>query len=57
MIGLFIAITGYVPGVTNDEHILAVCWSFVFGGGLGKYLLTFVSGFAHDIQERVETAG
>jgi hypothetical protein len=53
LIGLFIAITGYVPGVTADETILAVCWAFIFGGGLGLYLLTFVSGFAADIQQKL----
>lgn len=52
LIGLFIAVTGYVPGVNDDERILAICWSFVFGGGLGLYLLTFVAGFAHDIQSQ-----
>jgi hypothetical protein len=52
LIGLFIAITGYVPGVSDDERILAICWSFVFGGGLGMFLLTFVAGFAHDIQAK-----
>ena len=51
LIGLFIAITGYVPGVTDDETILAVCWAFVFGGGWGMYLLTYVAGFAHDIEK------
>jgi hypothetical protein len=53
LIGLFIAITGFVPGVnkSNPERILAICWSFIFGGGLGMMLLTFVTGFAHDIQE------
>ncbi len=50
LIGMFIAITGYVPGVTDDETILAVCWAFVFGGGWGLYLLTYVAGFAADIQ-------
>jgi hypothetical protein len=54
LIGLFIAITGYVPGVTDDESILAVCWSFIFIGGLGLYLLTFVSGFAADIQSNAQ---
>lgn len=53
LIGLFIAITGYVPGVTDDETILAVCWAFIFIGGLGLYLLTFVAGFAHDIEQTV----
>ncbi|MCG2784271.1 MAG: hypothetical protein L6461_04120 [Anaerolineae bacterium] len=51
LIGLFIAITGYVPGVTDDESILTVCWAFVFGGGWGMYLLTYVAGFAADIQQ------
>ena len=55
LIGIFIAITGYVPGVTDDERILAICWYFVFGGGLGMYLLTFVAGFADDIQKQIET--
>jgi hypothetical protein len=50
LIGLFIAITGYVPGVTDDESILAVCWAFIFIGGLGLYLPTFISGFAADIE-------
>jgi hypothetical protein len=56
LIGLFIAITGYVPGVSDDERILAICWSFVFGGGLGIYLLTFVAGFASDLQRQAGKA-
>jgi hypothetical protein len=54
VIGLFIAITGFVPGVSksNPERILAICWFFIFGSGWGLMLLTFVAGFAHDIQER-----
>jgi hypothetical protein len=52
MIGLYIAITGYVPGVeTSDpERILSICWSFIFGGGWAVLLLTFIAGFADDIQ-------
>jgi hypothetical protein len=52
MIGLYIAITGHVPGVdTSDpERILSICWSFIFGGGWGVLLLTFVAGFAYDVQ-------
>jgi len=52
LIGLFIAVTGYVPGENDPERILSICWSFVFGGGWGMFLLTFVAGFAHDIQEQ-----
>jgi hypothetical protein len=55
LIGIFIAITGYVPGVTDDDQILAICWYFIFGGGLGMFLLTFVAGFANDIQSQIET--
>ena len=51
LIGLFIAITGICPGRWTDERILAICWSFIFGGGLGMYLLHFLAGFANDIQK------
>lgn len=53
LIGLYIAITGYVPGVnpSNAERILAICWAFVFGGGWGLFLVSIISGFAHDIQK------
>jgi hypothetical protein len=57
LIGLFIAITGYVPGVRDDESILAVCWAFVFGGGWGLYLLTYVSGFVYDARQRIALIG
>jgi hypothetical protein len=52
LIGLYIAITGHVPGVSaaDPERILAICWSFVFGGGWGLFLLSLLSGFADDIQ-------
>jgi len=54
LIGIFIAITGYVPGVLDDERILVICWSFVFGGGLGMFLLSFLAGFANDLQKPKE---
>ena len=50
LIGLSIAVFGYVPGVHDPERIFAVCWAFVFGGGLGGFLLSFVAGFASDIE-------
>ena len=58
LIGLTIAITGYVPGVdANDpERILAICWAFVFGGGWGMFLVSIVCGFAADIQAAREKA-
>ncbi|MBN2003670.1 MAG: hypothetical protein JXA21_09970 [Anaerolineae bacterium] len=49
LIGLFIAITGYVPGQNDPEVIINLCWAFIFVGGLGLYLLTFVAGFSCDI--------
>jgi len=52
LIGLYIAITGNIPGMGADDpdRILVIDLSFVFGGGLGMFLVSFVSGFADDIQ-------
>jgi hypothetical protein len=52
-IGLAIAIFGWVPGVSDPEQILAICWAFVFGGGLGLFLVSAVAGFAADIEVMV----
>ncbi|MFO7583780.1 MAG: hypothetical protein R6W69_03540 [Anaerolineales bacterium] len=52
-IGLSIAITGYLPGQSDPEVILNICWAFIFIGGLGLFLVTFVAGFAHDIEQTV----
>jgi hypothetical protein len=54
LIGLYIAIFGYVPGVGPDDYdrIFTICWLFIFGGGWGSFLLAYASGFAHDIQAR-----
>lgn len=48
-IALEIAIVGFVPGVNDPEQKLYICWS-ILGLALGTYLLTFVAGFADDIQ-------
>ena len=48
LIGLEIAIWGFVPGMHDFEQILAICWAFVFGGGLGGLLVSVVAGFARD---------
>lgn len=55
LIGLFIAITGYVPGESDPERILNICWAFIFLSGLGTYLLTFVAGFAYDIEQQTNS--
>lgn len=49
LIGLEVAIWGFVPGVHDPDQLLVVCWAFVFGGGLGGLLLSAISGFAHDV--------
>ena len=56
LIGLYIAITGHILGVSSDDpnRILAIDLTFVFGGGLGMFLVSFVSGFADDIQRNRE---
>ncbi len=54
LIGLSIAVTGYVPGLSDAQLILTVCWSLIFGGGLGMYLVSFIAGFASDIHPQVE---
>lgn len=51
VIGLAVAVFGYVPNVSDPETVLNICWAFIFGGGLGMFLLAFVAGFAHDVQE------
>ncbi|HVN54921.1 MAG TPA: hypothetical protein VMT46_11375 [Anaerolineaceae bacterium] len=54
LIGLYIAISGQVPGVSTSgpDQVLAVCWAFVFGGGLGGFVLSFISGFASDLRKQ-----
>ena len=56
LIGLYIAITGNIPGLSNADpnRILAIDLSFVFIGGLGMFLLSFVCGFAYDIQQQMQ---
>ncbi|MBN1584289.1 MAG: hypothetical protein JXA89_26505 [Anaerolineae bacterium] len=51
LIGLVIAIWGFVPGVHDPEQILNICWTFVFGGGLGGLLVSIVAGFARDVDK------
>jgi hypothetical protein len=53
-IGLVIAIVGYIPNISDPEIIINICWAFIFGGGLGMFLLAFIAGFAHDIQEMAD---
>jgi len=48
---LEIAITGFVPGV-NDPDLILIIMLTALGAGLGILLLTFVAGFAHDIERQ-----
>lgn len=50
IIGLFIAITGYIPGISPAEadRILIIDLAFVFIGGWLMFLLSFLSAQADD---------
>lgn len=52
-IGLFIAITGFVPGVTDPERILNIDWS-ILGLSLLCFVLASLCGFAYDIEKQDE---
>ena len=58
LIGLFIAITGYIPGMeeVDANRILVIDLTIVFACGLGMFLLSFLSGFAADIEENISVA-
>jgi len=51
LFALEIAAWGFVPGISDPDQRLYICWSFL-GIGLAAYFLTFISGFAHDIQAK-----
>ena len=49
LVALEIAIFGYVPGVTGQTELLHICWT-ILGIALSFYILSILSGFAHDIE-------
>jgi hypothetical protein len=49
LIALEIAIFGYVPGVTGQTELLHICWK-ILAVALTLYLMSILSGFAHDIE-------
>jgi len=57
LIGLYIAITGNLPGTNIGEPdlILVIDLAFVFGGGLVMFLVSFVCGFASDIENQLRS--
>ena len=48
IVALEIAVFGYVPGVSEQTLILHICWGSL-AVALVLYLISIVSGFAHDI--------
>lgn len=48
---LEIAVFGYVPGVSEQTLILHICWGSL-AVALALYLISVLSGFAHDIAGR-----
>ncbi|PKO19081.1 MAG: hypothetical protein CVU39_00590 [Chloroflexi bacterium HGW-Chloroflexi-10] len=51
---LFIAIVGYVPGMSDPDQILYFCWTLLISA-LGLILLSMVSGYASDLQKQLHT--
>jgi len=56
VMALEIAILGFVPGV-NEPDLISIIMLSSLGVGLGVFLLTFVAGFAHDIERQANIVG
>jgi hypothetical protein len=52
LVGLEIAIFGFVPGVTNPDTALSISWSFLLAAWI-LMLISFVAGFAYDIERQL----
>ena len=54
LIRLYIAINGNIPwtDISDPGCILNICWALVFRGGWGMFMLSFVCGFAADIEDQ-----
>ena len=55
LIGLYLAISGKASGLADPDRILVIALAYVFGGGLGSYLISLVCGFAADIEGQSES--
>ena len=53
LVALEIAIYGFVPGVDNPDLKNYICWT-ILANGLLAILITFVAGFARDIQAGIK---
>jgi hypothetical protein len=51
VIALIISVFGLIPGVSDPDHILIICWSFL-GLSLFMVQISYITGFASDIYER-----
>jgi hypothetical protein len=56
LIGLEIAIFGFVPGINDPDTALTICWSFLFAAWI-LLLFSFVAGFAADIERQTNQPG
>jgi hypothetical protein len=55
LVALEIAVFGYVPGVSAHMELLHICWK-ILAFALALYLVSIVSGFAHDIEANCSIA-
>jgi hypothetical protein len=55
LVGLGISVTGWVPGTTDPDAILAVCWAFLLAS-LVLENAAYISAFAHDLKPRPRPA-
>ena len=53
LLALEIAIFGYLPGITDDDQLLMIVFGLL-GSSLAIYVLTYIAGFAYDIQQRIQ---
>ena len=55
IIGLEISVFGYVPGISNPDSILVVCWGFLLLG-LIFINVSYITGFGYDIRNQAQAA-
>ena len=56
LLTLEVATTGFVPFVSDSDSILTIMLSSLVAA-LGAFLLTFVAGFAYDIERQGSDVG
>jgi hypothetical protein len=53
LVGLEIAVVGYVPGVAGQTRMLHLCWGILLAA-LALFLFSYPCGFAHDLEARAQ---